>query len=361
VAALAVVLSGCDSKPGYPATLEYPSRTDRLVLRVPTVQPAGLGEPGKLDAELAALDSLGGQTADPGMALAGHRRAIDLFLIEAFGPPASPIVKADRAESLGLTPDRLAEGSRLFRRHCLQCHGLTGDGRGPTGQWIYPHPRDFRRGAFKFVSTGDGGKPRRTDLARTVREGLKGTGMPAFGLLPESDRDLLVNYVMFLSLRGQTEFFALRSVLVDDETQPEELAKERFPLILTEWLKADALPSPAAAAASDDAAVKRGYELFTAKSTTDCMTCHEDFGRKATYRFDVWGTVVRPAELTAGEFKGSDRPEELFHRIRGGIQPVGMPAHPSLTDAQVWDLVWFVRALPFPRELPDDVRAKVYP
>jgi mono/diheme cytochrome c family protein len=369
-AALAVVMSGCDSKPAYPPTLEYPARSDRLVLRTPTAQPAGLGEPGKLDAELAALDSLGGLTVDPSTLPEATRREVETALSELFGPPAAPAVDATEATSLGLTTERLAEGSRLFRRHCLQCHGLTGDGRGPTGQWIYPHPRDFRRGAFKFVTTGDGGKPRTSDLARTVKDGLKGTGMPSFGLLPDSDRDRLVSYVKFLALRGQTEFLALRSAVADEESHPGAYAKERFPQVLAEWWKAESLPVRPVPATPDDAAkqsaehlaaVKRGFELFTAKSATDCMTCHEDFGRKTTYRYDVWGTVVRPAELTAGGFKSGDRPEILFHRIRDGIQPAGMPAHASLTDAQVWDLVWFVRAIPFPRELPEDVRSKVYP
>lgn len=360
VAALVVVLSGCDSKPGYPETLEYPTRSDRLVLRLPASQPAGLGEPGKLDSEIAALDSLGGQTLDPAAIPAELRQSLDRFLVESFGSPAAPAVHAEGADRLGFTPDRLAEGSRLYRRHCLQCHGLAGDARGPTGQWIYPHPRDFRRGAFKFVSTGDGGKPKRDDLARTIREGLRGTGMPAFGLLPEDQRDLLVSYVTFLSLRGQVEFQALREAAEEDD-----FAKDRLSRILNDWLKGEAAAALAQPPEPDDSAkqsaIRRGFELFNAKGTTDCTTCHEDYGRRATYRYDLWGTVVRPAELTAAGFKGGSRPEDLFHRIRGGIQPVGMPAHPALTDAQVWDLVWFVKALPYPRELPDDVRAKVYP
>ena len=358
---LAATFSGCESKPGYPPTLEYPARTDRLVLRTPAAQPSGLGEPGKLDAELAALDSLGGLTLDPATIPQADRTRIEASLTELFGPPASPHVKDDRAEGLGLTAERLVEGSRLYRRHCLQCHGLAGDGRGPTGPWIYPHPRDFRRGAFKFVTTGDGGKPRTSDLARTVKDGLKGTGMPAFGILPDSDRDLLVSYVKFLALRGQTEFLALRAADEEDESD----SKQRLARIVGEWVKAEAVANISAPAVPEgeakQSAVRRGYELFTNKAATDCMTCHEDYGRKTTYRYDVWGTVVRPGELIVAGFKGGDRPEQLFHRIRDGIQPSGMPAHPSLKDDQVWDLVWFVRAAPFPRELPDDVRSKVYP
>jgi mono/diheme cytochrome c family protein len=368
-AALAVVLSGCGSPPAFPPDLAFPTRDDRLVLRVPTAQPVAAGEPGKLDAELAGLDALGGRTYDPAAAPADHRAALDRFLLDAFGTPAAPTVRGDEATAarLGLTPDRLAAGGTLYRRHCLQCHGLPGDGRGPTGQWIYPHPRDFRRGAFKFVSTGDGGKPRKADLARTVRDGLKGTAMPAFGLLPEDQRDLMTAYATYLSIRGQVEFQTLAALLSEGEGGPgvegdaAGFARERLSAILRDWERAEAAPPGPPPPPDDPDAVRRGYELFTGQGGAGCITCHEDFGRKAAVRYDVWGTVVRPADLTAGGFKGGDRPEDLYQRVRGGIQPSGMPSHPTLTDAQVWDLVRFVRALPAPRDLPPDVRAKVYP
>jgi hypothetical protein len=38
-----------------------------------------------------------------------------------------------------------------------------------------------------------------------------------------------------------------------------------------------------------------------------------------------------------------------------------MPAHPELTDRQVWDLVRFVKSVPYPRELPPEVLGAVYP
>ena len=108
--------------------------------------------------------------------------------------------------------------------------------------------------------------------------------------------------------------------------------------------------------------IRRGYKLFTAKADNSCISCHGEFGRKPTLRYDLWGTVAKPADLTATDvFKGGKQQEHTFARIRGGIAPVGMPAHPEMTDRQVWDLVRLVRSLPYPRELPDDVRAAVYP
>jgi mono/diheme cytochrome c family protein len=392
IVALVVVLSGVGvvllvtsrgQLPDYPPDLIFPTRDDRLVVRVPTDRrPQGPGEVGKLDLELAALDRLGGRTADPLTAPAEQRAALDRFLSETFGSPSFPKISGDAAVAtsvaqLGLDDDSLKEGGRLYHRHCLQCHGLSGDGRGPTGPWIDPHPRDFRRGAFKFVSSGCGGKPRPDDLIRTIREGLKGSAMPAFALLPDSTRHKLALYVTYLSIRGEVEFQTLRAMLTEGEGSdgvegdPAGFAGERLRVILREWERANsAAPTPTPPAVLEDEAkqspahldsVRRGHELFTADAGAGCVKCHQNYGRTAGYWYDIWGTVVRPPDLTAPIRKSGSRPEDLYQRIRGGIMPSGMPAHPTLTDAQVWDVVNFVRALPYPRELPQDVRAKVYP
>ena len=230
-----------------------------------------------------------------------------------------------------------------------------------------PYPRDYRRGLFKFTTTGEGGKPRRSDILRTLSEGLKGTAMTSFGLLPQGERDLLAGYVTFLSLRGQVEFQTLAAVLSDGITDVQLFASGRVKAVLQEWENAEAAPGFSSppndgkeSSAEYEAAVRRGYELFTQKGDNSCIKCHAEFGRKPLLRYDVWGTVAKPADLTALTRKGGALPEDVFARIRGGIAAVGMPAHPELSDRQVWDLVRFVKSLPFPRELPDDVRKAVY-
>ena len=47
----------------------------------------------------------------------------------------------------------------LYREHCAHCHGITGDGVGPTATFLNPYPRDYRKGQFKFKSTPVGQKP----------------------------------------------------------------------------------------------------------------------------------------------------------------------------------------------------------
>src|SRR5262245_56180860 len=74
-----------------------------------------------------------------------------------------------------LPMQHLLAGQAVYQAQCAQCHGTTGDGAGPVGKLMYPRPRDYRKGIFKFTSTRYGGKPLRDDLVRTVKRGITGT------------------------------------------------------------------------------------------------------------------------------------------------------------------------------------------
>lgn len=376
--ALAVfAAAGCASKPDYPPNLAFPSRIDLLVLKSAEITPTSPETEPTADEAIARFQALGGKTADPKGAPTDVRIALDSFLKDTFGTPAASRIAASddpdvgaKAEVLGLSPDSLTQGGKSFRYYCLKCHNITGDGRGPAANSMYPFPRDYRRGQFKFVTSGEGGKPRRADLMHTLADGLRGTAMPPFGLLPETERDLLVRYVTYLSIRGQVEFETFAAVLSGETTDGPGFASGRVKSVLAEWEKAESAPpvptapdDGAPGSTSHQAAVKRGYELFIRKADNSCITCHAEFGRKPLLRYDLWGTVAKPANLVASEpaYKGGARAEDLFARIRGGIAPVGMPAHPELTERQVWDLVRFVKSAPNPQELPPDIRKAVYP
>src|SRR5205807_5778428 len=93
----------------------------------------------------------------------------------------------------------------LYREHCAHCHGITGDGVGPTAAFLNPYPRDYRKGQFKFKSTPAGFKPTHADLKKIVLDGVPGTAMPSFKLLPDLEVEALVEYVRYLSIRGEIE------------------------------------------------------------------------------------------------------------------------------------------------------------
>lgn len=352
---------GATEPDGYDPALRYPARTDPVVVRLPAAEPAGLPPPGRLDASVLALRSAGGELVVPGELSPGDRDAVTRTADELFGTPAAPTVPGPvHAGGFDLSPVTLAAGSRVYGRLCANCHGLTGDGRGPVGPWSYPYPRDFRAGAFK-VAVGDS-KPTADQMVTLLRRGVPGSAMPVYDLLPEADVRAVAAYVVHLSQRGEAEAAGLRATADGDE--PALAVRATAATVAGRWVQ----PRPAVTPAdvpeygSDGYAdaVRRGKELFHSPAA-GCVTCHSDYGRSEAYRYDVWGAPVRVHDLTRGEFRWGADDATLAARVRHGIPAAGMPANPHLSDAQLADLVAFVRDLGAPARLPADVRAEVYP
>lgn len=91
-------------------------------------------------------------------------------------------------------PAHPVDGRALFTTHCAMCHGASGKGDGPAGAALDPAPRDLTRRPYKN-GCGPGA------IARTVREGIPQSGMPAYGeVLSEAQVRQLADYVR--SLQG---------------------------------------------------------------------------------------------------------------------------------------------------------------
>jgi len=371
--ALVILASpGCGRSPsGYGSDVRYPLRTDPLVIRTPLLPPTGVPAPGRLDESIAAIASNGGTTLDPKTLPPERQTELTAGLVELFGSPASPTVEGYEKTGLDLSPSRLEQGSKVYNSlNCNECHGLPGDGRGPTGPWGYPYPRDFRTGHFK-ASKGPSPKPTFDALTTLLRRGVPGSSMQPYDLISDDDVRDATAYTIHLSIRGEVEFRLLKELL--DEGDPgDDLEKEcrsKLARVLDEWRKAqlphvNPVPAIADGDPNDEAyreQLRRGYRLFENHDGAGCSSCHQNFGRTEHYQWDVWGTPVRPSNLTVAEYRWGKQPSEIAAHIRFGILAANMPAHPYLSDAKLEALTAFVRELPFPARLPPDVRSQVYP
>jgi mono/diheme cytochrome c family protein len=389
-------LAGCDSE-SYSAAIRYLIRTDPLVLsdklgperyqpdtpgELPLMSPKDILEHPKLFENEDLFKA--GKLLDPARLSPDDRQKLQDTLDELFGTPANPKVDGlddEIIDTLQLKPEVLKKGSHYYRIHCLHCHGVTGNGRGPTSHWVNPHPRDYRQGLFKFQSSdqSDGRvrKPRRDDIVRTLRDGIEGTAMPSFFVLSTNDLNYLASYVIHLSIRGETEYETIRNVLEPNaEAGVAELARLLIKKVAKNWFDSNKKPidvPPYPFLESNDkemlTSVQKGQALFLAdegklkqlfpKLASDpnkmntlkgasCVSCHKDYGRQATFKFDVWGTFVRPADLTRGVYRGGRRPVDIYYRIHSGINGSGMANFGSVLEPdQIWDLVNFVRVLPY--------------
>ena len=100
----------------------------------------------------------------------------------------------------------LRRGEKTYRQFCVHCHGERGQGKSQTSPYLYPLPRDVTMGVFKFRSTPSNALPRDEDLYRTIRRGVPGTAMPAWGdVLNDLTLRALVEFIKTFSDRFQLE------------------------------------------------------------------------------------------------------------------------------------------------------------
>jgi mono/diheme cytochrome c family protein len=297
------------------------------------------------------------------------RERIVAALEQQFGTPAAPATIA--AGTHGADP--LAVGTResaeLYRRECLQCHGVEGGGDGPMSFYLVPKPRDFRNGIFKYTALKDQSRPRREDLVHTLDEGIPGTSMPNYQRLSPAQRAGLADYVRLLSMRGELERALLARWQQEDELAPgaedEELqsVRERWDRAYEKLVVFDGPVPP-----STEERVARGRELFRDPLRGNCASCHGEDGKGdgfAAYKLDVkgrrqpayvdaWGEPIAPRNLRDGMFRGGSRPIDVYRRIYAGIPGGPMPAMGETKNARgelllssddIWCLVHYVRHL----------------
>ncbi len=302
-------------------------------------------------------------------------------------PPIAP------GTAIRLVGHNLQFGRQQYMQHCMHCHGVTGDGKGPTvstklaNHVFKPLPRDYRRGLFKFTSTKDGFLASRNDLARTIRQGLAGTYMPAFLLLEDRQVDAIVEYIRFLAMRGQVErqmLTHLQPLQQDADGQAPadlkaletELAVDGFAeafadaasLVAENWTNAEDADNrvlPTIARVPDTASSrKKGRDLFVS-TKINCAKCHGEGGRgnggflkdfqknpetNEPYGeaglHDAWHQIVIPRDLTSGIYRGGRRPLDVFRRVTVGVKATPMAGFGSVEEEDRWHIVNYVLSIP---------------
>ncbi|WP_075083447.1 cytochrome c [Mariniblastus fucicola] len=328
--------------------------------------------------------------------------------------------------------------SGLYREHCAQCHGITGDGAGATAAFLNPYPRDFRLSKFKFKSTPLRRSPTDHDLELVLRNGIPGTAMPSFRTLPDEEIQALIDYVKYLTIRGQMERMLISELsstegkplldmshaedgdLVaalakiestdastdrdDDVAESDESRsafEEQLDYLLNElyfegplkrWSNTEdavtevpPVPESIRTTHPDHSQlVELGRELFYAKG--NCAQCHGDtaMGDGQQTSYDDWTNdwiksagvdptdkstyqdfldagalrprAIRPRNLRLPVYRGGGRPEDLYLRIKNGIEGTPMPAAATLSDQEIWAMVAYVKSLPFEQVVPQETK-----
>jgi DMSO reductase family type II enzyme heme b subunit len=236
-------------------------------------------------------------------------------------------------------------GKAVYDRKCAWCHGEKGDGKGPAAELLDPRPRDFTGGVYKIRSTVSR-TPTDQDIFRVITDGMPGTSMPPWAVLPERDRWNLVAYI--------------KTFAGDKLKDPPK--------------KVDL---PAEVAASSES-LKRGQEMYEA---IECFKCHGTEGRadgpsRAELK-DDWGFPIKPANLTKRwTFRGGAARADVATRIAVGLRGTPMPAFLDSVEKpeDIWHLTNYVLSLgpaspayatlvtvaPAAARIPDDPNAELW-
>ncbi len=208
----------------------------------------------------------------------------------------------------------------VYMKRCSQCHGEDGDGLGVAADRMYPAPRDFTLGLFKYKTTdADSEFPTDADFRKTIMEGLPGTAMPAWKtLLTDAEVTGLIQLIK--------EFGGW------EEEDPEDLSPIEMgtpPAVVTPELLA------------------QGRKQFIAA----CVQCHGDAGRgnitsgkrlKDDAQARIW-----PRNLTRPEtWRWTKTTQDVFQRLSAGIPGTPMPEHTSTMSLEDrWAIANYVMTL----------------
>jgi len=191
--------------------------------------------------------------------------------------------------------ERLERAARAYAGACAACHGTTGRGDGPGAADLVPPPRDFTTGGFRFRSTPSGAPPRNEDLVRTIREGLPGSSMPAFGGLLADEQ------------------IAELAELVRSMAPPRE--------------PVDPVPLAALPPADSDT-VREGHALYL---LLECWRCHgldgEGRGPASRGLTDTSGRPVRATDFRHDPLKGGRDPLAVARALLTGLDGTPMPSY----------------------------------
>ncbi|MBL8723653.1 MAG: c-type cytochrome [Planctomycetes bacterium] len=209
-------------------------------------------------------------------------------------------------------------GAALFAYHCAACHGATGDADTPLANLLWPRPNAFRSGRFKLVST-DNGMPTDADLVATLRRGMPGSTMFAYGWLPDTDLQALAEHVRDLAVAGRAADLLAEARLV---RQP--LAQDAAEQRARAALRPGAPVATPPATTPDLAALEHGERLYR----QHCGACHGSDGRGLPDHRE-WTQATSDAwarDFTAGFLRGPAHPTALAQRILAGMPAAHMPA-----------------------------------
>jgi mono/diheme cytochrome c family protein len=233
-------------------------------------------------------------------------------------------------------------GYTTYMDYCVSCHGEKGDGQGVSSKGLYPPPRDFRKGIYKFGTVVSGEIPTDHDFANIIRKGLKGTSM-----LPWDISDERLNAVIQYIKTFAPQTWESKDLVVGKKV---ELIADPY-------------------SANKEFAISKGKEVY--HITANCQSCHMGYVQKSEYQelysklnqsseipeipedfykiklqASEYNTNTIPPDFTWHSIRSAETVEELAIRIASGVNGSAMPSWKGvIEDHEIWSVAYYIKSL----------------
>jgi len=219
----------------------------------------------------------------------------------------------------------------LYKFRCAVCHGEDGAGDGPAADYLYPRPRDFTLGMFKYKSSPGDLPPKDEDLLEAIAAGVPGTSMPGWSaVLSDEQIDGLITLIKTFDIAAVWAPLDADWEEFDDDGR---YTKADF-RVITEDEPGDGQVGYSAES------VARGADIYE----ENCRKCHGIDGRgditSGKFLEDDWGYRTWARDLTKhwtwrtvgvtgdrGEAGRNTVIQSIYRRLSIGIPGTPMPAH----------------------------------
>jgi len=168
---------------------------------------------------VAAAAGMGGYVLSRGFSARDEPSNAEAFIARRLRRMAIPGRSRELKNPVQANAEVMSGATAHFADHCATCHGNDGRGNTLMGRGLYPKPPDMTEPSTQKLTDGE--------IYYIIENGIRFTGMPAFGEEPGNDNDLeswdLVHFIRHLPRMTTEEVEQMKAM---NPKSPSELAKE---------------------------------------------------------------------------------------------------------------------------------------
>lgn len=173
-------------------------------------------------AVIVAIGGYGSRLIQEGFSVRERPSFAETFVARKSRHWAIPARARNLKNPMPATPEMLVQGRNHWADHCATCHANNGSGETEIGRNLYPQAPDMRQRETQFLSDGE--------LYYIIRNGVRMTGMPAWGKPEDGDTDhetwMLVLFIRHLPQMTVEEEKAMEQINPKSKAERAEEQQE---------------------------------------------------------------------------------------------------------------------------------------